>query len=150
MTENIANAKALYEVARVAHELNRAVSQSFGEPALPEWDALGEDNQVQLVEAVIFYFSNPAVTPEASHNEWLERGLASGAIRPSNPLAIPYAELPQIQRTKDEVFKAAVESLRPAYDMFYMRALMQADESDGFIGDTPMEPATDSRVASTH
>jgi hypothetical protein len=125
----IANAKALYEIAKIAHEMNNAVVLSYNpnEP-VTAWESLDESSQLPLVEAVIFYLNNPDVTPEASHNQWLAK-MTETHGKVEGPLGVLYHQLSQVQRTKDAVFKAIVESLRTTYDMFYMKALMEADES---------------------
>lgn len=129
-----ASATALYELARVAHDINSAYITSITGQQQAPFAELPHPHQVALVESVIFYLSHPEETPESSHAGWLNAKREAGWVHGADmdidakvdPRLVPYDELPQDQRTKDYLFKACVESLRSVYDMYYMKALMEA------------------------
>lgn len=108
----------LDEIARVAHEVNRAYCQSIGDDSQPAWkDAPGwqRDSAINGVRAHLV----SDLTPEQSHENWLAQKEAEGwtygpvkdPIRKEHPCFRPYSELPPEQRTKDHLFRAVVHAL---------------------------------------
>jgi hypothetical protein len=107
------------EIARVAHEVNRAYCQSIGDSSQAPWEQAPEWQRASAVNGVRFHLDNPDADPEASHANWLREKIADGwkvgpvkdpAIK-EHPCCVPYGELPQEQRAKDYIFRAVVHAL---------------------------------------
>jgi len=108
------------DIARIAHEVNRAYCQSIGDNSQPSWEDAPEWQRDSAVNGVQFHLDNPGVSPEESHENWLAEkfkdGWGQGDVKDPelklHPCMCPYDELPQEQRSKDYLFSAVVETLR--------------------------------------
>ncbi len=109
------------EIAKLAHEANRALFRAFGDDSQPPWsDAPGWQKKSAL-NGVVFVRKNPNAPPSWSHENWLKEKKADGwtygdVKDPDNkrhPCMVPFAELPPHQKAKDFLFlgivKAALE-----------------------------------------
>jgi len=106
------------DIARVAHEANRALQFIQGDPApSPAWD---QAPQWQRESAVIGVHSAlRGATPEELHESWCEHKRADGwvhgpvkdEVAKMHPCLVPYADLPEEQRLKDALFHAIVGAL---------------------------------------
>ncbi|KPC89937.1 hypothetical protein ADL27_38665 [Streptomyces sp. NRRL F-6602] len=106
------------EIARVAHEANRALQVVTGDPSpSPEWDAAPEWQRASAVDGV-----RQALTgapPEELHEAWCAYKRADGWVYGSakdgeartHPCLVEYRALPDDQRQKDAVFHAVVRAL---------------------------------------
>ena len=111
----------MYEIARIAHEVNRAYCTAIGDNSQPAWELAPAWQKVSAVNGVEFHLNNDA-TPEQSHESWMRQKLADGwhygvAKDPeakTHPCLCAYSELPQEQRIKDYLFKAVIESTKGA------------------------------------
>lgn len=107
-------------IARAAHELNRAYCQSISDDSQPTWDDAPEWQRASAIAGVRFHLANPDATPAASHEAWLAvkraEGWTYGPVKDpaakTHPCFRPYEELPQEQRSKDFIFRAAVHALK--------------------------------------
>lgn len=107
------------QIARVAHEVNRAYCQSNGDDSQPAWEDAPEWQRSSAVDGVRFTQANPDATPADSHDNWMAQKRADGwgwgpvkdPERKEHPCYLPYDRLPQMQRTKDYLFQAVVRSL---------------------------------------
>jgi RyR domain len=108
--------------ARTAHEMNRVYCLALGDASQVPWEwALPEmkDSVRKGVEGAL-----AGNTPEQSHESWLahriERGWVYGPAKdpnakpPTHPCLVPYAELPEAQRKKDEIFVKTVRTMAAA------------------------------------
>ena len=110
------------DIARVAHEVNRAYCQALGDDSQPAWEDAPEWQRSSAVSGVQFHLDNPAAGPEASHDSWLAQkcaeGWAYGEVKDpeakTHPCFVPFDELPTAQQAKDYLFRAAVHALREA------------------------------------
>ena len=108
-------------IASIAHELNKAYCESQGDTSQVDWDKAPDWQKDSAVKGVEFHLTNPDATPENSHESWLkqkqEEGWKYGPVkdveRKEHPCFVPYAELPEAQKAKDYVFRAAVHELAP-------------------------------------
>lgn len=110
----------LQQIARVAHETNRAYCASIGDMSQPAWDEAPDWQRVSAIKGVAFHLDAHAKgeTPaaSASHDSWLEEKRAAGwtygpvkdAEKKEHPCFVPYGELPLEQRIKDYLFGAVV------------------------------------------
>lgn len=103
-------------LAIFAHEVNRAYCWLSGDATQPAWadaPAWQRESALAGVEAIL---EGRVRTPADSHESWLAQKLAEGWAygetkdpeKKLHPCVLPYAELPETQRIKDELFLGAV------------------------------------------
>lgn len=112
------------QIARVAHETNRAYCQSIGDTSQPSWHDAPEWQRLSAIKGVEFHLAAHAKgetpAPSASHDSWLAEKRAAGwtygpvkdADAKTHPCFVPYAELPPEQKAKDALFLAVVSALK--------------------------------------
>ena len=108
------------QVAKVAHEINRAYCQAIGDNSQPTWEEAPEWQKSSAINGVLFHIENPGAGPDASHNSWLKQkedeGWKYGPVKnpetKEHPCFVPYDELPVDQKAKDYLFRQVVHSLK--------------------------------------
>lgn len=109
------------EIARVAHEINRAYCQALGDHSQPVWEDAPEWQRTSAITGVQFHLEHPDADPKASHEKWMEGKRAEGwkwgpiknpAIK-EHPCFQSYEYLPVEQKVKDYLFRAVIHALRP-------------------------------------
>ena len=104
-------------IARIAHEINRAYCQSIGDYSQPKWEDAPDWQKESAISGVKLHIDNPDTTPEQLHESWLKDkegwkyGPVKDASKKEHPCFVPYAELPQEQKSKDYLFAQVVRSL---------------------------------------
>ena|SRR5438552_8223734 len=107
--------------ARAAHEVNRAYCLAIGDVSQPSWDdapAWQRESACHGVKNVLEHGYGPA----QSHASWLEEKKATGwkfgpvknPDAKEHPCMVPYEELPEEQRRKDELFVTTVVAMATA------------------------------------
>jgi hypothetical protein len=107
------------QIARTAHEVNRAYCQATGDDSQPSWEHAPDWQRTSAINGVVAHLAG-TLTPEQSHESWLEEkrrdgwkyGSVKNAETKEHPCFLPYAQLPASQRVKDYLFKAVVESYK--------------------------------------
>lgn len=107
------------EIARVAHEINRAYCQAIGDHSQLPWASAPAWQQDAARDNVSFHLRHPDAGPEASHQSWMAKKLADGwqhgpVKRPDlkqHPALLPFAQLPTEEKAKDYLFRAVVQAL---------------------------------------
>ena len=107
------------DIARVAHEVNRAYCQAIGDPVQEPWDEAPDWQHSSCINGVVMHLANPNATPEQSHECWLAEKISNGWVygpvkdpdKKQHPCCVPYADLPEAQRAKDYIFRAVVHVL---------------------------------------
>lgn len=107
------------EIARVAHEANRAYCLTLGDDSQPPWDAAPKWQKDSALVGVKFHVDNPDAGPSGSHECWLEMKKADGwkygevkdPVKREHPCFLPYDELPDDQKVKDALFVSIVRAL---------------------------------------
>lgn len=107
------------EIARVAHEVNRAYCQSIGDHSQLPWECAPQWQKDSAVNGVEFHQKNPHVPASASHENWLRVKVADGwkygpvkdPAKKEHPCMVSFADLPQEQKVKDHLFQAVVHAL---------------------------------------
>jgi len=102
--------------AEAAHEANRAYRGSIGEDPGPTWEDFPVDQKASVIKGVGLVLANPNVTNAELHQSWLnekaEQGWVYGEVKDAeaktHPCIMPYEDLPEEQRVKDEMFRETV------------------------------------------
>lgn len=108
------------DMAKVAHEVNRAYCKAIGDDSqvpfeeAPQWQ---KDSVVAGVQAVL---QGGVCSPGESHANWLAVKRADGwtygkvkdAEKKTHPCLVEYDELPPEQQVRDQLFLAVVAALR--------------------------------------
>lgn len=108
-----------HQIARVAHEINRAYCQAIGDNSQPTWENAPDWQKSSAINGVAFHRANPDAKPSHSHEEWLKEKDAAGwkygpvkdPDKKEHPCFISYDELPVEQKAKDYLFLATVHAL---------------------------------------
>lgn len=114
------------QIARIAHETNRAYCESIGDASQPQWENAPDWQRQSAINGVRFHLDahgrgeQPA--PSASHDSWLAEKRADGwtygpvknAEKREHPCFVPYDELPVEQRLKDYLFGNVVAAFARA------------------------------------
>lgn len=107
-------------IARVCHEANRAFQLETGDPQpSPSWDEAPGWQRLSALEGVEKALDG--ASPEELHEAWCEfkraHGWQHGEVKDetakTHPCLVPYEQLPEDQRIKDDLFEAIVTALSP-------------------------------------
>lgn len=107
------------DIAKVAHEANRAYCQTIGDNSQPSWEDAPDWQKSSAINGVKFHLTTPDAAPDHSHNCWLEEKRAAGwtygpVKDPANkqhPCFVPFEALPADQQLKDYVFTGVVKAM---------------------------------------
>lgn len=112
------------QIARIAHEANRALQQVLGDDQIsPPWDQASQhDKDVSAAGAKAGRYG---ATPEALHEKWVAEKLAAGwtfgvvkdATAKTHPLLVPFDQLPPGDRAKDYLFAGVCTAMNQAADV---------------------------------
>ena len=110
----------ILQVARVAHEVNRAYCAALGDHSQKPWAEAEQWQRYSAISGVLAVLDGTALTPEALHESWMaEKGAAGwvfGAVKDAeaktHPCLVPYADLPAEQRAKDYLFRGVIEGFK--------------------------------------
>ncbi len=108
------------QIARVAHEVNRAYCETLGDTSQSAWHDAPDWQQASALAGVDLHLSGDH-GPEASHENWMAQklndGWKYGAIKnpdtKEHPCLVPFDELPKDQQAKDFLFRGVVHALEP-------------------------------------
>lgn len=106
-------------IARIAHEVNRAYCTAIGDNSQPKWEDAPGWQRSSALAGVEFHIDNPDASPSASHDSWLAVKKAEGWVygevkspeAKTHPCFRPFEELPLEQQVKDHLFRAVVHAL---------------------------------------
>jgi hypothetical protein len=107
--------KHVDQLAKVLHDANRALCQSFGDDSQKPWENAPEWQRKATYDGI-----DSTLTPEESHQQWATSKLADGwkygpvkdADAKTHPLLVPYSELPFHDRLKDYLRVAIIDAFR--------------------------------------
>lgn len=107
------------EIARVAHEVNRAYCMFIGDNTQVPWSEAPQWQKDSAIAGVENIIKNPNVSPEQMHEHWLkvkkddgwQWGAEKSVVHKLHPCMVPYDRLPENQRVKDHLFSAVAKSL---------------------------------------
>lgn len=110
------------QIARIAHEANRAIQRLTGETENFPWENTTDTLRQSGIAGVRAALDG--ATPEELHAQWVAYKQAEGWVfgdvkdfaAKTHPCLVPYGQLDAVQRAKDHVFQAVVEAFRPMLD----------------------------------
>lgn len=108
------------QIAKIAHEVNRAYCASLSDTSVPAWADATDAHRASLLAGVNMHLANPDATPEQAHESWLQAKLVDGwtygetkdAEKKVHPCIKDYAALPAEQRAKDYLFRGVVHAVK--------------------------------------
>lgn len=108
------------QIAKVCHEVNRALCLAFGDTSQQPWDDAADWQRDSAFKGVEFAIANPDAPTSAQHDAWSADKLADGwkfgpvkdAEKKEHPCLVPFDQLPPEQQAKDYLFKAVVSTLK--------------------------------------
>lgn len=109
------------DVARIAHEANRALCDALGDTSQEPWIDAPHWQKSSAVDGVLYHLRVPDAGPEASHENWMAQkdrdgwtwGPKKDPEAKTHPCMVPFDKLPPEQQAKDHLFRAIVRALRP-------------------------------------
>jgi hypothetical protein len=112
--------EALIGAARAAHEANRAWCITTGDTSQASWDDADDWQRSSAIEGVRGVLNGN--TPQQSHESWLAHkeqdgwvyGETKNSAEKTHPCMVPYEELSEDQRVKDDIFVATVTAFAKA------------------------------------
>jgi hypothetical protein len=115
------------QVAKIAHEVNRAYCSSLGDDTQPRWEDAPAWQKASIMSGIQFIQNHPDAGPEFQHNCWMEGKLADGwkfgkkkdPERKEHPCLVKFAELSRDQQIKDTLFTALVKASPLEAQNFY-------------------------------
>ena len=110
------------QIARVAHEVNRAYCQSLGDNSQPAWEEAPQWQRDSALLGVRLHTENPGASAAASHESWMAQKVADGWAHGPDKLPelklhhciVPFNQLPVAQQAKDYIFRGVVHALAHA------------------------------------
>lgn len=112
------------QIAKIAHEVNRAYCQALGDESQPAWEDAPQWQRDSAMLGVKLHVDNPDAGPHASHESWMNQKVSEGWVygqekQPDlkqHPCLVPFDELPREQQAKDYLFRSVVHSVRSVFD----------------------------------
>lgn len=112
------------QVAAIAHEANRVYARGLTPPDFSHlhWDVAPDYQRDKIRAGVETHLSSSkSLSPKQAHEAWLKHmkaeGWTYGRVKNEDtrhhPCIVPYEDLPEDQRLKDEIFCAIVRALAP-------------------------------------
>jgi len=107
------------QVARVAHEVNRAYCQALGDESQATWEDAPQWQRDSTMLGVKLHTENPNASASASHASWMLHKVADGwtygpekkpDLKQHNCI-VPFEQLPESQQAKDFIFRGVVHAL---------------------------------------
>jgi hypothetical protein len=104
------------QIARIAHEVNRAYCEFLGDTSQVSWGTAPEWQKESAIQGV--RVAQQGLTSEELHEAWCQHkredgwvyGPVKDATAKTHPCLVPYDELPNDQKFKDHLFRAVVSA----------------------------------------
>lgn len=108
--------KQVEYVARLCHEVNRAVCMVNGDGSQVAWEDAPDWQKQSAMDGVRKAVVAPFLSPAENHEGWMEIKLRDGwrygpikdASQKVHPCLLPYKSLPPHEKIKDQIFMAVV------------------------------------------
>ena len=113
------NPDYLAKIAKICHQANKAWCEANGDFSQKNWEEAEDWQKDSAIKGVAFRINNPDSGDDAQHNSWMKEKIDDGwvygevkdAEAKTHPCIVPFEELPVVQRKKDTLFCAIVDSL---------------------------------------
>lgn len=107
------------QIAKVAHQVNKAYCESLGDLSQPNWEEAPEWQRTSARLGVEFHLSGDHA-PRDSHASWLAQKVKEGwiygevkdPVAKTHPCMVPFEQLPASQQTKDHLFRGVVHAYK--------------------------------------
>jgi hypothetical protein len=107
------------QIARVAHEANRAYCEARGDSSQPTWEAAPQWQRDSAMLGVKLHTENPSADAAASHESWMAQKVEEGWVYgpeknpelKTHPSLVPFDQLPREEQAKDFLFRSVVHVL---------------------------------------
>jgi hypothetical protein len=107
------------EIAKACHEANKAYCESIGDTSQPSWEDAPEWQRNSAIDGVKNVIDGVVTSPEQSHESWMkekvDNGWKFGEVKnpetKEHPCIVPYEELPEEQKKKDDIFFGIVNEM---------------------------------------
>lgn len=118
--EALMGSDMLWLIAKLCHEVNRqfcaGVTKDFSHKP---WDDAPSWQRKSVYSGVVHYLENPGLSPEQSHQAWLDYKVADGwsfgnvknDVAKTHPNLVPFAQLHVHERAKDAIFTAICKTM---------------------------------------
>ncbi len=108
------------KIAKICHQANKAYCENINDFSQKEWEDAEDWQKESVINGVKYFMDNPNVSPEESHNNWIEKKLIDGwkygpikdANKKEHPCILNYSQLPNEQRIKDLLFTSIVRCFK--------------------------------------
>lgn len=138
---------SLEAVAAIWHGARRQYKLRVGleDAGTPEWDDLDDEAKRQAMLSVRHVARNPNLTPRVAHDTWRQSMLTNGWVygdvydedEKTDPNLVEYDELPEADRTEDELLVGVVGGLSDSIDEGELGASMEEEEPDPSTQEKP-------------
>ncbi len=106
-------------IARVCHETNKTYCETIGDYSQTSWEDAPVWQKQSAIFGVEFHLNNPDAKPSDSHENWLRQkeadGWKYGPVKnpetKEHPCFVPYDQLSEEQRVKDDLFIAVIRAM---------------------------------------
>ena len=110
-------------IAQMCHEANRIYCVSLGDFSQGEWNQAPDWQRESAINGVKAQLADPDMTPEMSHESWLEEKRKAGWVYGTtkneetkvHPCFLKYDMLPEDQKLKDTIFSGICKMMIPHY-----------------------------------
>lgn len=107
-------------ICRECHTANNSLRLTNNESELPDWEYLSQDLKDNTKNTVLQILDNPSYTAENAHDEWMKHKMTQGwvygenkdDVKKTHPLLIPFSEMSDIDKLKDQLFIDIVNKYR--------------------------------------
>lgn len=111
------------DTARACHEMNKIYCDMIGDKSQKHWEHADKWQRESAINGVIFALKNSDITPEKSHQSWMQQkvidGWTYGPVKDEylkeHPCLVAYSQLPKIQRFKDQLFLKVIEAFKAGF-----------------------------------
>jgi hypothetical protein len=110
-------------IAIACHNANKKHCESIGDNSQKSWSETPENIRASAIDGVSKWWVGDILTPEQSHESWMAFKKADGFVygevkdleKKTHPCMVPYGDLPEEQRIKDDIFMSTVFACMDAF-----------------------------------
>lgn len=113
------------DAAMLLHKNNRVFCAILGDDSHANWGNLDEGLRKSVISGVENFLANPNITPEQSHQAWLDHKQANGwtlgakkdIAKKTHPNMVPFDKLPEVEKAKDQIFTGLLKAIAPLIEI---------------------------------